>query len=66
MELPPRYAFGFAIGTTLVLLALFRAGRKVASPDEAVDKDFAEANAARHLLDVGQVLGVFMVAAAVL
>jgi uncharacterized membrane protein YjfL (UPF0719 family) len=64
MELPPLYALGFAVGTTLVLLALFRIGRKVASPDKAVDKDFSEKNAARHLLDVGQVLGVFMVAAA--
>lgn len=64
-ELPPLYALGFAIGTTLVLLALFRLARRVASPDKSVGKDFSESNAARHLLDVGQVLGVFMVSAAV-
>src|SRR4030088_1234398 len=55
MELPPLYAIGFAVGTTLLLLALFSLGRK----------GFAEGNSARHLLDVGEVLGVFMVAAAV-
>lgn len=64
MELSPLYAFGFAVGTTLFLLLVFRLARRVASPDKSVDKDFASANAARHLLDVGQVLGVFMVAAA--
>ena len=65
MELPPLYALGFAIGTTLVLLLVFRLGRRVIAPDTTVGKNFAEGNAARHLLDVGQVLGVFMVAAAV-
>jgi uncharacterized membrane protein YjfL (UPF0719 family) len=65
MELPPLYALGFAVGTTLVLLALFRLGRRVLSPETSVGKSFAESNAARHLLDVGQVLGVFLVAAAV-
>src|SRR4051812_14825497 len=65
MELPPLYALGFAIGTTLVLLAVFRLGRRVLVPDASVGKSFAESNAARHLLDVGQVLGVFLVAAAV-
>lgn len=64
MELPPLYALGFAVGTTLVMLTLFRIGRRIASPDKSVGKDFAENNAARHLLDVGQVLGVFMVSAA--
>ena len=64
MELPPLYALGFAVGTTLVLLAVFRLGRRVTAPDTTVGKDFADSNAARHLLDVGQVLGVFMVAAA--
>jgi len=64
MELPPLYALAFAVGTTLVLLALFRLGRRVIAPDTSVGKSFADSNAARHLLDVGQVLGVFMVAAA--
>ena len=65
MELPPLYAFGFAVGTTVVLLTVFRLGRRIASPDKTVSKDFEGANAARHLLDVGHVLGVFLVAAAV-
>ena len=65
MELPPLYAFGFAVGTTLVLLAVFRLARRVVAPDASVGKSFAESNPARHLLDVGQVLGVFLVAAAV-
>ena len=64
MELPPLYALGFAVGTTLVMLILFRVGRRIASPELSVGKDFAKANSARHLLDVGQVLGVFMVSAA--
>lgn len=64
-ELPPLYALAFAVGTTLVLLALFRISRRITSPEKSVGKDFAESNAARHLLDVGQVLGVFMVSAAV-
>jgi uncharacterized membrane protein YjfL (UPF0719 family) len=64
-ELPPLYALAFAVGTTLVMLALFRLSRRVASPGKSVGKDFAASNAARHLLDVGQVLGVFMVSAAV-
>ena len=55
MELPPLYAFGFAVGTTLVLLAVFRLGRKLLAPATSVGKSFAESNAARHLLDVGQV-----------
>jgi uncharacterized membrane protein YjfL (UPF0719 family) len=65
MELSPRYAILFAVGTTLGLLAVFRLGRRVFAPDASVGKSFAESNAARHLLDVGQVLGVFLVAAAV-
>jgi uncharacterized membrane protein YjfL (UPF0719 family) len=64
MELPPLYALGFAVGTTLVLLAVFRLGRRLVAPDASVGKTFSDSNAARHLLDVGQVLGVFLVAAA--
>lgn len=64
MELPPLYALGFAVGTTLVMLALFRIGRRISSPEMTVGKAFAETNSARHLLEVGQVLGVFLVSAA--
>lgn len=65
MELPPLYALAFAVGTTLAMLAVFRLGQRVLSPATTVAKDFAEPNVARHLLDVGQVLGVFLVASAV-
>jgi hypothetical protein len=65
MELPPLYALAFAVGTTLVLLALFRVGQRVVSPTKTVAKAFADTNAARHLQQVGEVLGIFLVAAAV-
>ncbi len=58
------YAFGFAVGTTLILLAVFRLARRLISPEASVGRSFTEGNAARHLLDVGEVLGVFLVAAA--
>jgi uncharacterized membrane protein YjfL (UPF0719 family) len=65
MELPPLYALAFAVGTTLGLLALFRVVQRVLSPEKTVAKAFADTNAARHLMHVGEVLGIFMVAAAV-
>jgi uncharacterized membrane protein YjfL (UPF0719 family) len=65
MELTPLYAGAFAVGTTLALLILFRLGQRVLAPETNVAKTFAEANTARHLYEVGQVLGVFLVAAAV-
>ena len=65
MELTPLYALGFAVGTTLVLLGIFRIGRRLMPSEPSVGKSFADQNAARHLLDVGEVLGVFLVAAAV-
>jgi uncharacterized membrane protein YjfL (UPF0719 family) len=65
MELPPLYALAFAVGTTLALLAIFRVGQHFLAPEKTVAKAFADKNNARHLLHVGEVLGVFMVAAAV-
>ena len=65
MELAPLYALAFAIGTTLVLLAVFRIAQKILSPEKTVAKAFADTNTARHLMHVGEVLGIFMVAAAV-
>lgn len=64
-DLPWFYALGFAVGTTLVLLMLLRVAQGILSPQKTAVKDFADKNAARHLMQVGQVLGVFMVAAAV-
>lgn len=63
-ELRPLYAAGFAVGTTLFLLLLLRAGHRVLTPSSAVDGDLAESNAGRHLFHVGQIAGVFLVAAA--
>jgi uncharacterized membrane protein YjfL (UPF0719 family) len=63
-ELKPLYAAGFAVGTTLFLLALLRVGQRVLSPASAVDKDLADHNTGRQLFHVGQVAGVFLVAAA--
>lgn len=65
MELPPLYALAFAVGTTLALLAAFRIGQRLVASKSDVAKDFADANGARHLLDVGQIAAVFIVAAAV-
>lgn len=60
MELPPLYALAFAVGTTLVLLVLFRMTHRALM---GTGKDAP--NAAQHLFEVGQVLAVFLVAAAV-
>ncbi len=65
MELPPLYALAFAVGTTLALLAAFRVGQRLVAPKATVAKDFAEGNGALHLLHVGQVAAVFIVAASV-
>jgi uncharacterized membrane protein YjfL (UPF0719 family) len=65
MELPPLYALAFAVGTTLALLLAFRLGQKLAAPKATLTKDFAESNGARHMLHVGQIVGVFIVAASV-
>jgi uncharacterized membrane protein YjfL (UPF0719 family) len=65
MDLPPLYALAFAVGTTIGLLVLFRLGQRILAPEKTVAKAFADTNTARHLLQVGEVLGVFMVAAAV-
>jgi uncharacterized membrane protein YjfL (UPF0719 family) len=64
IDLGPVYTTAFVVGTTLALLALFRIGQRIASPKHTAVADLADANAARHLLRVGQVLGVFLVASA--
>lgn len=65
MELTPLYAGAFAVCTTVALLVLFRVAQRVLVPSAHVAKTFAEGNTAEHLLEVGQVLGIFLVAAAV-
>lgn len=63
--LSPFYVFSFGLGTTLGLLVLLRVGQRLVSPGHTVASDLSDGNAARRLLQVGQVLSVFLVAAAV-
>lgn len=65
MELPPLYALAFAAGTTLFLLSLWRVGQRLLASGGSLTEDLRGDNAARPLLQVGQVLGVFLVAASV-
>lgn len=63
-ELRPLYALAFGGTMTVVLLLLLRVGQRVFSPAHTVGGDLAKSNSARRLLQVGQVLAVFMIAAA--
>lgn len=63
MELPPLYALAFAAGTTLFLLSLWRLVQRLVSPGATLASELRGDNAARPLLQVGQVLGIFLVAA---
>ena len=60
--MPVGYVMSFALGTIVALLLLLRLGERVLSPAHGVAKDMAEANTARRLLSVGEVLAVFLVA----
>jgi uncharacterized membrane protein YjfL (UPF0719 family) len=62
MELRPLYVLAFAVGTTLGMLLLLQAGERLTSP-HTIGSDLRGDNAARRLVRVGQVLGVFLVAA---
>ncbi len=63
-ELRPLYALAFGGTMTVVLLLLLRIGQRVFSPTHTVGSDLEQNNSARRLLQVGQVLAVFMIAAA--
>lgn len=63
--LSPLYVFAFGLCSMLGLLVLLRLGQRLLSPGHTVAKDLAQGNTARGLLQVGQVLGVFLVASAV-
>jgi uncharacterized membrane protein YjfL (UPF0719 family) len=60
MEPPPLYLSLFALGTLLALLLLMRAGQRLLGG--SLHADLNHGNAARSMLQVGQVLGVFLVA----
>lgn len=63
MELSAAYTLTFGALTTLGLLALFLVGQRLLAPKHTLAGDLAKGNVARALLQVGQVLGVFLVAA---
>jgi uncharacterized membrane protein YjfL (UPF0719 family) len=61
MEPPPLYITTlFALGTMLGLLLLLRLGQRMLGA--SVHADLTQGNSARRMLQVGQVLGVFLIA----
>jgi uncharacterized membrane protein YjfL (UPF0719 family) len=64
MELKPLYALLFGSAMTVVLLLLLRVGQRIFAPNHTIGGDLAKGNSARRLLQVGQVLAVFLIAAA--
>jgi uncharacterized membrane protein YjfL (UPF0719 family) len=61
MEPPPLYVSLFGLGTVLGLLVCLRLGQRLLGA--SVHADLNQGNAARAMLQVGQVFGVFLVAA---
>lgn len=59
----PLYVIAFGVGTTLALLALLMVGQRVFTK-RTLATDLASGNAAQRILRAGQVLAVFMIAAA--
>lgn len=59
------YLPAFGAITALALLAAFRAGQRALSPSHTLRADVEGGNVARSLLQVGQVLGVVLVAGSV-
>jgi len=62
MEPPPLYAILFGLGTMLGLLVLMRVAQRLISPGHSVVTDLTHGNAARSMLQVGQVFGAFLIA----
>ena len=60
MEPPPLYLTIFGLATTLGLLVLLRVGQRMLGA--SVHADLNKGNSARRMLQVGQVLGVFLIA----
>jgi uncharacterized membrane protein YjfL (UPF0719 family) len=61
MEPPPLYVSLFGLGTLLAMLVLLRIGQRAFGA--SVSRDLGQGNGARSLLQVGQVLGAFLLAA---
>jgi len=60
MEPPPLYTTLFGLGTMVALLLLLRVGQRILGG--SVHADLNHGNTARSMLQVGQVLGTFLVA----
>lgn len=65
MELRPVYALGFGVGITVLLLVLLRVGQRLLAKGKSSGEVLESGNAARHMVQVGQTLAVFLVSAAV-
>src|SRR5262245_31544804 len=63
MEPSAAYLMTFGAATTLGLLFLLLGGQRVLAPSHTLASDLARGNTARGLLQVGEVLGVFLIAA---
>ncbi|APR77207.1 Hypothetical protein A7982_02554 [Minicystis rosea] len=64
MEAPPLYVTLLGLGTMLVLLVLLRMGQRLLWPGSTLPGDLLKGNGARGMLQVGQVLGAFLIAGA--
>ncbi len=59
------YVLGFGVAVTLGLLTILRIGQRIFSPAHTVKADFgSKGNPAQRLLQVGQILAVFLIASA--
>jgi len=65
MELRPLYLPTLGAVTTVVLLLLFRLGQRVMTPKHTVKEDLEHGDMAHALLQVGQVLGLFLISGSV-
>ena len=65
MEPSTTYVMTFGALAALGLLLVLLVGQRLLAPEHTIAKELARANAARALLQVGQVLGVFLIAGSV-
>ncbi len=65
MELSTTYVMIFGAAAALGLLLLLLVSQRLLSPDHTIAKDLARGNVAHGLLQVGQVLGIFLIAGSV-
>ncbi len=65
MELSTTYVMIFGAAEALGLLLLLLVSQRLLSPEHTIAKDLARGNVAHGLLQVGQVLGIFLIAGSV-